>query len=39
MALHASTQIDNRDKEKVEFLEQVGFTQVVLARELGGGSN
>ncbi|HIF9232310.1 U32 family peptidase [Photobacterium damselae] len=34
LALHASTQIDNRDKEKVEFLEQVGFTQVVLAREL-----
>lgn len=32
--LHASTQLDNRTPEKVRFLEQVGFTQVVLAREL-----
>lgn len=33
--LHASTQTDNRTVEKVRFLEQAGFTQVVLARELG----
>ena len=32
--LHASTQTDNRTPEKVRFLEAVGFTQVVLAREL-----
>jgi collagenase-like PrtC family protease len=32
--LHASTQTDNRSVEKVRFLEQVGFSQVVLAREL-----
>ncbi len=32
--LHASTQMDNVDAEKVKFLEQVGFSQVVLAREL-----
>lgn len=32
--LHASTQTDNRTVEKVHFLEQAGFTQVVLAREL-----
>jgi putative protease len=32
--LHASTQTDNRTLEKVRFLEQVGFSQVVLAREL-----
>ena len=32
--LHASTQMDNRTAEKVRFLEQVGFRQVVLAREL-----
>lgn len=32
--LHASTQIDNRCVEKVKFLEDVGFSQVVLAREL-----
>ena len=32
--LHASTQLNNRTPEKVRFLEQVGFTQVVLAREL-----
>ncbi|KEK27315.1 peptidase U32 family protein [Shewanella xiamenensis] len=35
IALHASTQMDNRNPEKVAFLEQVGFSQVVLARELG----
>ncbi|NRA72619.1 MAG: U32 family peptidase [Gammaproteobacteria bacterium] len=34
IALHASTQMDNRTPEKAAFLEQVGFTQVVLAREL-----
>ena len=32
--LHASTQLNNRTKEKVKFLELVGFSQVVLAREL-----
>jgi len=32
--LHASTQTDNRSAEKVKFLEGVGFSQVVLAREL-----
>ena len=32
--LHASTQTDNRTPAKVRFLEQVGFSQVVLAREL-----
>ena len=32
--LHASTQTDNRTVEKVKFLEQAGFDQVVLAREL-----
>lgn len=32
--LHASTQTDNRTVEKVQFLEQCGFKQVVLAREL-----
>lgn len=34
IALHASTQVDNRQPEKVKFLEDAGFTQVVLAREL-----
>ncbi|NTU41976.1 MAG: U32 family peptidase [Nitrospirales bacterium] len=34
IALHASTQTDNRTVEKVRFLEQSGFSQVVLAREL-----
>lgn len=32
--LHASTQAENSTPEKVAFLEQAGFTQVVLAREL-----
>ncbi|MFA6884971.1 MAG: peptidase U32 family protein, partial [Paludibacteraceae bacterium] len=32
--LHASTQMDNRTAEKVQFLEKAGFSQVVLAREL-----
>lgn len=32
--LHASTQVDNRTKEKAKFLEETGFSQIVLAREL-----
>lgn len=32
--LHASTQMDNRTPEKVRFLTDAGFRQVVLAREL-----
>ena len=32
--LHASTQMDNRNAEKVQFLADAGFRQVVLAREL-----
>ena len=32
--LHASTQMDNRNPEKVKFLAGTGFRQVVLAREL-----
>lgn len=32
--LHASTQCDNRTPEKVKFLQDAGFRQVVLAREL-----
>ncbi len=32
--LHASTQTDIRTVEKAVFLDQVGFTQMVLAREL-----
>ncbi len=35
IALHASTQCDIRDAAKAEFLEQAGFSQLVLARELG----
>lgn len=34
IALHASTQTDNRTPEKVQFLHASGFSQVVLAREL-----
>lgn len=34
LPLHASTQMDNRTPEKVRFLAEVGFRQVVLAREL-----
>ena len=34
IALHASTQMDNCTPEKVAFLAQAGFEQVVLAREL-----
>lgn len=32
--LHASTQMDNRTAEKVAWLRDIGFRQVVLAREL-----
>lgn len=32
--LHASTQTDNRNKAKVEWLSSIGFSRVVLAREL-----
>lgn len=32
--LHASTQCDNATPEKVKFLKESGFSQVVLAREL-----
>lgn len=32
--LHASTQTDIRTVEKAVFLDQVGFTQIVLAREM-----
>ena len=34
IALHASTQTDNRTVKKVKFLQDVGFSRVVLAREL-----
>lgn len=34
IAIHASTQTDNRTVEKVQFLQDVGFSRVVLAREL-----
>ena len=34
IALHASTQCDNRNLDKIKFLESVGFSQIVLAREL-----
>ena len=34
IAIHASTQTDNRSIEKVQFLENAGCSQVVLAREL-----
>lgn len=34
IAIHASTQCDTRDINKAKFLEQVGFSQIVLAREL-----
>lgn len=32
--LHASTQCNNRTYEKVKFLEDLGFSRVILAREL-----
>ena len=34
MALHASTQTDNRTAERVAWLRSLGFSRVVLAREL-----
>ena len=34
IALHSSTQMNNREPERVRFWEDVGFEQVVLAREL-----
>lgn len=34
IALHASTQCDIRSPQKAKFLEAVGFSQLVLAREL-----
>lgn len=34
ISLHASTQCDLRTPEKAEFLEKVGFSQLVMAREL-----
>ena len=34
IALHASTQCNNTTVEKVKFLEDLGFKQIVLAREL-----
>ncbi len=34
IALHASTQCDTRTPEKARFLQEVGFSQIVLAREL-----
>ena len=34
IALHASTQMDNRTPEKVRRLRELGYQQVVLAREL-----
>ena len=35
--LHASTQCDTRTTEKAQFLDKVGFSQIVLARELSVG--
>lgn|SRR5574344_205774 len=32
--VHASTQCDNRNSDKVKFLENAGFSRVILAREL-----
>ena len=34
MRIHASTQTDNRTPEKVRWLRDIGFSRVVLAREL-----
>lgn len=34
IALHASTQCDTRTHQKAQFLEEAGFSQIVLAREL-----
>ena len=35
IALHSSTQCDTRTAAKARFLQQAGFSQIVLARELG----
>ncbi|MDR1745829.1 MAG: U32 family peptidase [Tannerella sp.] len=37
LPLHASTQMDNRTPEKVRLLQELGFRQAVLARELSLG--
>jgi putative protease len=34
IAIHASTQANNTTVDKIKFLEEVGFTRVILAREL-----
>jgi len=34
IAIHASTQTDNRSVDKIKFLESVGISRVILAREL-----
>lgn len=34
IALHASTQMHNYDLERIKFLDQLGFSRIVLAREL-----
>ncbi len=34
ICIHASTQCNNRDAEKVKFLANIGFSRVILAREL-----
>lgn len=34
IALHASTQMHNYDLERIQFLDQLGFQRIVLAREL-----
>lgn len=34
IVLHASTQCDNRTLEKAKFLEEIGISRVILAREL-----
>ena len=34
IVLHASTQCDNRNLEKVKFFEHIGLSRVILAREL-----
>ena len=34
IALHASTQCDNREIEKIQFFEEIGLKRVILAREL-----
>lgn len=34
IALHASTQMDNRTPEKAQWLEAAGFRQIVVAREM-----